>query len=58
MEEKLKIPREPLFFEIRAITGTFYKYYCSNPNCEYIVTEEMRFCPGCGQEIDWGGYID
>ena len=31
---------------------TFFKYKC--PCCERRVTDIDKFCPECGQAIDWG----
>ena len=31
---------------------TFFKYKC--PCCEKRITDIDKFCPNCGQAIDWG----
>lgn len=34
-----------------------YGYECPNVFCHTPLIEDYTFCPGCGAEIDWNGYI-
>lgn len=32
-------------------------YYCPHPHCNIELIEDYSYCPGCGCEIDWRGYV-
>lgn len=36
----------------------FWEYQCPNTNCDTQFTRHAsyKFCPGCGQAIDWSAY--
>ena len=38
---------------------TFWHYYHYCPDCcEQLTMEGQRFCPKCGQALDWSNYME
>ncbi|MDD6467146.1 MAG: hypothetical protein PUF50_03085 [Erysipelotrichaceae bacterium] len=33
-----------------------YDLWCPNCNLEHISANDIRYCPSCGQKIDWSAY--
>ena len=36
----------------KLVIDSLKKYSC--PRCNYPVDKNNRYCPNCGQELDWG----
>lgn len=62
MEEAVDVAIEALAKQIpkKIVKGKdlFWEYQCPNTNCDTQFTRHAsyKFCPGCGQAIDWSEY--